>query len=173
MPLDFIPAPRRVRLLWIFIALNLGFYAVFSWLDQPLRTPAAPAGIVSYELAANPLAAQAMLASWDETAHVSAAFGLGFDFLFMPSYAVALSLAVMLAAGRRRGRFWAAAGKTLGWGAFAAVGFDAVENIALFSILLYGAASPLPELAFVCAIIKFLILLFGIFYALTGWLFSQ
>lgn len=173
MPLDFIPAPRRVRLLWIFIAFNLGFYAVFLWLDQPLRTPAAPAGIVSYELAASPLAAQAMLASWNETARVSAAFGLGFDFLFMPSYAIALSLAVMIAAGRRRGRFWAVAGKTLSWGAFAAVGFDAVENIALFFILLYGAAPPLPELAFVCAVIKFLILLLGVFYALTGWLFSQ
>lgn len=173
MPLDFIPAPRRVRLLWIFITLNLGFYAVFWWLDQPLRTPAVPSGIVSYELAASPAAANSMLVSWDETARVSAAFGLGFDFLFMPSYAIALSLAVMLAAGRRRGRFWAVAGKTLSWGAFAAAGFDAVENVALFSILLNGVASPLPELAFVCAVIKFLILLFGVFYALTGWLFSQ
>ena len=173
MPLDFIPAPRRVRLLWIFIALNLGFYAVFWWLDQPLRTPAAPTGIVSYELAASPAAANSMLASWDETARVSAAFGLGFDFLFMPSYAIALSLAVMLAAGRRRGQFWSAVGKTLSWAAFIAVGFDAVENIALFSILLNVAASPLPELAFVCAVAKFLILLFGIVYALIGWLFSQ
>ncbi|PKN94593.1 MAG: hypothetical protein CVU44_05780 [Chloroflexi bacterium HGW-Chloroflexi-6] len=172
MPLDLIPAPKRLPLFWLFFGLTLGFFAVFNWLDQPLHTSAAPSGIVSYELAGSPEAANAMLASWDGSARLSVAFGLGFDFLFMPIYATALSLSVLLAADRRRGEVWSALGKALGWGAFLATGFDAVENISLFHILLNGAFSPMPQLAFWCASIKFTLLIGGIVYALWG-LFRQ
>ena len=173
MPLDFIPALKRLPLFWLFFGLTLAFFAVFSWLDQPLRTPAAPSGIVSYELAGSPEAANAMLASWDESARLSAAFGLGFDFLFMPVYATALGLSVLIAAGRRQGGDWSALGKVLGWGAYLATVFDTVENLSLFHILLHGAVSPMPQLAFWCALVKFALLLAGIVYAMLGWLFRQ
>jgi hypothetical protein len=61
MPLDFIPAPRRIPLFRLFFGLTIAFFAVFSFLDQPLRAPAAPSGIVSFELARTPEAASAML----------------------------------------------------------------------------------------------------------------
>ena len=173
MPLDFIPATRRIPLFRLFFGLTIAFFAVFSFLDQPLRTPAAPSGIVSFELARTPEAASAMLASWDELARLFAAFGLGFDFLFMPVYATALSLAVMIAAGRRRGVGWRALGKALTWGAFLATGFDAVENISLFHILLNGAFSAAPQIAFWCASLKFVLLLAGSAYALAGWVLRQ
>lgn len=173
MPLDFIPAPRRIALFRLFLVLTLGLFAVFNFLDQPVRTPAAPSGIVSFELAQTPAATSAMLASWGEAARLSLAFGLGLDFLFMPVYATALGLAVSIAADRRRGGFWSAFGKALAWGAFLAVGFDTVENISLFYILQNGAFSPMPQIAFWCATIKFVLLFSGVFYALTGWLFRQ
>lgn len=173
MPLDFIPAPQRMPLFRLFLVLTLGLFAVFNLLDQPTRTPAAPGGIVSFELARTPAAASAMLASWGESARLSLAFGLGLDFLFMPVYATALSLAVMIAADRRRAGFWSALGKVLAWGAFLAIGFDAVENISLFYILQNGAFSPAPQLAFWCASAKFVLLALGVFYALAGWLFRQ
>jgi hypothetical protein len=173
MPFDFIPAPRRILLFRISLALTLGLFAVFNLLDQPARTPAAPGGIVSFELARTPEAASAMLASWDESARLSLAFGLGLDFLFMPVYATALSLAVMMAAGRRRGAAWSALGKVMAWGALFATGFDAVENLSLFYILLHGANSLAPQVAFWCAAIKFALLLAGLLYALAGWLFRQ
>ena len=51
MSLDFIPAPKRLPLFWLFCGLTVAFFAVFNWLDQSLRTSAAPSGIVSCELA--------------------------------------------------------------------------------------------------------------------------
>jgi len=51
----------------------------------------------------------------------------------------------------------------------AAALFDAVENFALWKILLGAWASPWPELAAVCAQVKFGLLLLGLVYALAGW----
>ena len=173
MPFNFIPAPKRVALFRLFFALTLGLFAVFNFLDEPLRTPASPAGIVCYELARTPEAADAMLKAWDASDRLVLAFGLGFDFLFMPVYATALSLSVLIAAGRRRGGGWSGLGLVLAWGALIATGFDAAENMALFHILLTGPNSLAPQLAFWCATIKFILLLLGVFYALFGWLFRQ
>jgi hypothetical protein len=171
-PLDFFPPNVRKPLFFLFLGLTIAFFAVFQVLDQPMRTPAAPAGIVSFELAGNADKAGAMVASWDAGARLNAAFGLGFDFLFMPVYATALSLGVLLAAGRRRG-IWPMAGKILGWGAFAATVFDSVENIALFSILSGNIVAPYPQVAFWCASLKFALILLGLVYGLAGWLFPQ
>ena len=77
MPLDFIPAPKRLPLFWLFFGLTLAFFAVFNWFDQSLRTSAAPSGIVSCELAGSPEAADATLASWGESARLDVAFGFG------------------------------------------------------------------------------------------------
>jgi len=55
-----------------------------------------------------------------------------------------------------------------GYGAFAAALFDAVENYALFQILLNRISSPYPEMGDYCASIKFSLLIFGLIYALTG-----
>ena len=172
MPLEFIPASRRLLLFWLFFALALIFFAVFAVFDRPLHTFAS-SGTVDYELAGSVEKANAMRNSWDETARLYAAFGLGFDFLFMPVYATALSLAVLLASDRRRERIWPLLGKGLGWGAYLAVGFDVVENIALFQILINGASMPLPQVAAICAAIKFAFLILGITYALFGWLLAQ
>jgi len=147
-------------------------FAIFQFLDQPLRTSAAPSGTVSFELAGSVEKAGTILDSWDSAARLKSAFGLGFDFLFMPLYATALSLGTLLAVDRRRG-VWSALGKTLGWGAFAATVFDAVENIALFSILQANIVAPYPQVAAWCATVKFALILLGLFYGLAGWLLPE
>lgn len=171
-PLDFVPLKLRRTLFFVFLGLTAACFAVFQLLDQPLRTPAAPSGTVSFELAGSVEKAREIVDSWDAGARMNSAFGLGFDYLFMPIYATALSLGVLLAVDRRRGG-WSALGKALGWAAFAASGFDSVENLALFSILKGNVFAPYPQIAAGCATIKFVLIFAGLFYGLTGWLFPE
>ena len=190
-PLDFVPPAKRKPIFFAFFAGALILFAVFRVLDAPLRTPAAPNGIVSFELAGTPFQAQAIIDSWHEMAYLLssvegepvpgfvsrayafAAFGLGIDYLFMPVYATALALGILLAAGRHKGWFsvW---GAWLGWGAYAAALFDAVENYALVRMLLMNQVwSPYSEVAAFSATVKFGLLLLGLFYALVGWVWPK
>lgn len=167
-PLNFLPSELRKPVFWFFFALTVAGFAVFQlFLDPPLKTPAS-SGIVAFELARTPEVSTAMVASWDARARQFAAFGLGFDFLFMPVYATALSAGLLLAAGKLRGA-WSALAKLLGWGAYLATLFDAVENLALFSIL-NGSVGANPAIAFGCASVKFGLLLLGLGFALLAWL---
>jgi hypothetical protein len=168
-PLDIVPANTRKPVFYAALAATLLLMAVFQLiLDPPLRTAAAPNGIVSFELAGTPLNAGQIVSSWDSSVALFAAFGLGFDFLFMPVYATAIAMGVLLAAGRHPGRF-ATVGAWVGWGAFAAALFDAVENVSLFNILLGSSASSYPLIASLCATVKFGLILLGMGYALLGW----
>ncbi|MEW6092856.1 MAG: hypothetical protein AB1531_02715 [Chloroflexota bacterium] len=171
-PLEWIPAANRKPLFWAFLIWTLILFAIFRPLGAPLTTPAAPSGIISFEFARTPEAAQAMIASWDSRAQLFAGFGLGFDFLFMPVYALALALGTLLAAGRHPG-FFARLGAWFGWGAFVAAGLDAVENIGLWNILLGNVDSAWPVISFWCASFKFGLILLGILYGLAGWFWPK
>jgi hypothetical protein len=171
-PLTFIPSDKRKPTFLPLLALTLVLFAVFRVLDTPLRTAAAPNGIVSFELAGSPGNAQAMVASWSEYARLFAAFGLGIDFLFMPIYALALSLGILLAAGRHPGKF-ESFGVWMGWGALIAPLFDAVENYGLLHSLLSPLFSLWPVGSAVSATIKFFLLIIGLAYALIGWLWPK
>ncbi len=166
-PLTFILHDARKRAFFPLLALTLILFAVFQVLNAPLITAAAPGGIVTFQLAGNVRTTMEIIASWDETARLFAAFGLGLDYLFMPCYALTLSLGTLLAAGRHGG-WLKTLGALAGWGALAAALFDAVENFALWKILLGARVSPLPELAAVCAQVKFGLLLLGLLYALAA-----
>ena len=185
-PLEFVSDGYRKRLFFTFLFLTIILFALFRVLDQPLRTPTAPNGIVSFELAGSPLQAQAITDEWKRSSlllsevagqanpdivnipYVFAAFGLGIDYLFMPAYAFALAFGTLFASGKHSGWF-KSLGAVAGYGAFAAALFDAVENYALFQILLNRVYSPYPEIAFYCASIKFSLLVFGLLYAVAGW----
>ena len=171
-PLEFIPLRSRKPLFLTFLFLTLILFAIFRVLDTPLQTDYAPNGIVSFELAGSPQNAAHMVLTWSGEAMMNAAFGLGIDYLFMPLYAFALSFGTLLAAGRHAG--WIKSlGAAAGWGAFVAALFDAVENFALFQILLGAYESSHPAIAAVCAIFKFGLLVFGLVYALIGWLLPR
>jgi hypothetical protein len=171
-PFEFTPQAARKPLFYTFLALTLILFVIFRFLDGPLRTSAAPNGIVSYELAGSPAAAGAVLDSWDGRGRLFAAFGLGLDYLFMPAYALALALAVLLAAGRHPGWFQSL-GALAGWSALAAAVFDAFENHALWRVLAGELSSPFPEMAAICATLKFTLLLTGLTYGLIGWIWPK
>lgn len=171
-PLEFIPAVCRKPLFFTFLALTLILFVVFWFLDQPLRTDAAPNGIVSFELAGNPAHAQEMVSSWSPKGQWYAAFGLGLDYLFMPCYALALAFGILLAMQKHTG--WVKSlGVLAGCGAIVAPFFDAVENYALWQVLLGAFKSLYPAIAAFCASTKFVLLILGLGVALLGWLLPR
>jgi hypothetical protein len=182
-PLAFVPTATRKRLFVALLIWTLGLMAVMQVLNRPLLTEAAPSGIVSFELAGTPERAEQIVSAWAAhygpvlchslaSAPLYAAFSLGLDYLFMPSYAVAIALGILLAAGRHHGAF-VSLGAWLGWGAFAAALFDAIENIALWHELTGVVMSPWPQIAAVCAGMKFALILLGLGYALIAWMIPR
>ena len=108
------------RLRIVFLALladTLLLSVVMGWAGQPLATPAAPNGIVSFELAGSAAASQAILDSWDARSQVHAAFIQGLDFLYLLVYAATFSLAGLYAAQvlQRLGWPLARLGNRYGW----------------------------------------------------------
>jgi hypothetical protein len=197
-PLDFLPHNYLKPLFITFLFLTLILFAVFRILDQSLRTDTAPNGIVSFELASTAHRAQAIIDMWtgrtliytdgeNSTAItlppgkpfsynavpiIYAAFGLGIDYLFMPVYALTLAVGTLLAAQKHTGLIKSLAALA-GYGSFTAALFDAVENYALFQVLLGVYETGYPALAAFCAIVKFGLILFGILACLAGWLLPR
>ncbi len=171
-PLDFIPSIAQKKVFFALLALTLGLFGIFRFLDAPLHTPDAPSGIVSFELAGTTAKAESIIQSWDARAQLFAAFGLGLDYLFMPAYALTISLGVLMALRKQRGWF-AKLGAYVGWGALLAALFDAVENVALWRLLSDMATPFCPRVAALAATIKFSLILLGLGYALLGWVLPK
>lgn len=175
-PLNFIYRWNAKPVFLALLAWTLVLFAIFLVLNLPLMTPAAPAGILSHQFAWTTEKAHAILASWAGRPSLFAAFGLGFDYLFMLSYALTVALGTLLAAGHqrhmagglRRLGSWAA------YGVFAAAVFDALENIGQARQLLTGVVTTTVTIFVgVCATLKFTLLLIGILYGLAGWLLPK
>lgn len=164
---------NRRRLFWVLLVLTLLVMVIMNIVGAPLNNETAPSGIVSYELAGTPEKAQGILDSWDASAQRYAAFGLGFDYVFMLAYASLFSVAVGLAGDALRRRGWPLSwlGRPLVYAMWLAALMDAVENLALSVMLLPAdatAVAPWPQLAQVCAVIKFGLLFIGLVYAFLG-----
>jgi hypothetical protein len=169
-----VPAGGMRWLFWPFLVLTLVLMVVLGVIvDAPLKTPAAPRGIVSYELAGSTTAAQGILDSWDKNAQLHAAFSLGLDYLYMPCYAITIGLACAWAARRMEGKgLWLGrAGRVLAIGLGLAALLDAVENFALTTMLFNVVANPWPVVARWCATGKFALVIAGLVYALAGFTF--
>ena len=169
-PLDTIKTGQRAR---VFIPLLLGTLAVGAVLgavNEPLRTSAAPSGIISYEFSNTVAGARAILESWDPAARVYAGFSLGLDYLYMVLYSTTIALACLWAASVLSMRGWplASVGAWLAWGQWAAALLDAVENTALWILLVGPVTDPWPAVAALCAAPKFVLVFAGLLYALLG-----
>ncbi len=160
--LSLTPSQHK-RLFWIFLALTLLATLVLQMIDGALQTPAAPQGIVSYELAGNAQAAGQILASWDAHAALHAAFSLGFDYLYMLAYAVTLALAVLWLADGFSGRL-RYAGILLAWGMGIAGSADATENYFLWQMLISGPSDAAAMIARGAALLKFALILIAFLY---------
>jgi hypothetical protein len=164
---------RRELLWWALLALTIVLTVVLQAVDAPLKTPAAPQGIVSYELAGTTAAAQSILDSWDAGARMHAGFSLGLDYLYMPVYALTIGLACAWAARvlGRRNRWLGSLGRVLAYALGLAALLDAVENYALTTMLFSAAAEPWPAVARWCATGKFALIIAGLAYCVAGFVF--
>jgi hypothetical protein len=170
-PFQVISQQALVPTVIAFIAAALAVMVSLRVLDEPLKTDAAPQGIISFELAGNTSASLAVLESWDQPAKLHAAFSIGLDFLFLITYSSALAFACIWATGLMPGSL-AGLGVALAWGQWIAAVFDGLENAALFIMLTQGPSSPWPQIAQIAAIIKFTLILLGLLY-IIGRIFER
>lgn len=172
MPDPYLNLPIFVRRrLMLFASLvSAVILVIFGWLGAPLTTPAAPLGMVSFQLARTSPQVQAVLSSWDTATQFIAAFCLGLDYLFMPAYALAISLADRWAGEVLRARRWpfASLGVSLIWGMWLAALLDALENAAQAAMLFGSANSLLPGFTWFVAVLKFGLVFIGLTYAFFG-----
>jgi len=175
-PFEYIRAGVRDRMIFPLVGSGLLLFFLLYLVGLPLTTPAAPYGIVSFELARNTGQAQTILDSWSQRAQLRAAFSLGLDFLFIPIYNTGLAMCCLWAAQfqRERRRFsnWLVLigipGVLLAWAQTLAGGLDLVENLALSNMLLGSVSAPWPQVSSICAALKFCLVGIGILYALVA-----
>ncbi len=143
---------------------------LFVILTVVFRLTDRPPGIVAFELAGNIATAQAIVSSWGPTARLLVAFGLGLDYLYMLAYSTVVGFACIWAGRMLKAAHWrlASLGTTLAWGLWLAALFDATENIALLTQLVNSVMEPYPQIAAVCASLKFALILLGLLYVVYG-----
>jgi hypothetical protein len=161
-PLAAIVPEKRLRIFVPLLIATLVITFLFRFIG-----PASPT-IVDFELAGSVPKAQAIVDAWNETDRIRAGFSLGFDYLYMPVYSTTIALACVLAAFVLKSKAWRSIGLLLAWGLWAAVLFDAIENVALLTILLSSNVAPWPQVAQICATIKFGLILAGLLFAAVG-----
>lgn len=139
------------------------------WANALLINNTAPAGILSFEFAGTFTNARLMMHSWDYTAKLRAAFGLGLDFFYLIAYSMTLSLACVYIA-----KLWVTfnhfskAGLVIAWLQWPAALFDSIENVALIALLSDSNLVWLPPLAYWMAAAKFTLVIIALLYLLIG-----
>lgn len=149
-----VPHEPLKRALWASAALALASLAALALIDEHLKTPAAPLGIVSFEICAFDSSCDDILASWSASAKIHAAMSLGLDYLFMLAYPAAIGCGLLLLARQAPGSLRGAMG-TMARAIWLAGLADAIENYHLFQMLSGSPLDSHPWLATLSATAKF------------------
>ena len=168
-PLNFITPKKRTPVFWGVVVLTIGCYLVLQNFNAQIITDAAPKGIISYEFARYSDIFQRIHSSWTPNQFAAAGLSLGFDFLFLILYPLAISLGTLLVSAKTG---WIKISVFFCWIAASAGVLDAVENISLIQVLTGNSHPYWGEIAYFAAGIKFsfvgLSLLFVMVGALAG-----
>ena len=169
-PFGWLPVEIRRRVFVALALLAIALTLLMNALGAPLRTAAAPLGIISYEFAGTIPAASDILSSWGPRGQALAGLSLGLDFLYIVAYASTISLGCVLVAQRwlDRSRWMAVFGVALSWAVLVAGLLDVIENVALIQVLLGSSSESWPVLARWCAAGKFAIVGLGLAYVVIG-----
>lgn len=146
------------QLLLALAILNILVIAIMQSFAPALK----PFSIIGFEFAGTPEQAQLMVNTWKQNGVLhSVYFLIGFDYLFMITYASFLWLVCIRAAIGMSGK-WAKVITILAWLQPVAGLLDAIENLSLYQMVT-GSLKPLwPTLSVICAAPKFAIALTGL-----------
>lgn len=150
------------------VLLAIALMTALSHTGRALQSNAAPYGIVSFEFAGDLTTARAIIEGWGEAARVQAAFNLGLDYLYLLIYGSTLALACLWV-GTRGSRLTLVWAERMAWVALAAAGLDAVENLALYQLLVGSFWPVWPVLAAGCAAVKFTAVGACVLFVLVGY----
>lgn len=124
---------RGLFLTSLLLALtSLGALAI---IDEHLKSPASPLGIVSFELCAFRSTCSAITASWNAEAKNYAAMSLGLDYLFMMAYPAAISSGLWLLV-KKESTLLRKPMTVMAHAIWFACIADAIENYHLFQMLM-------------------------------------
>lgn len=166
-PFAFLQGWPLRGLVFAILATIAGLVMLFRLgpLDDVLRTRV-PGGILAFEFAWTGEAAEAILSAWRGLEPV-AILQTRWDFLFLLTYPVALSVACVMLSDAPANPV-AMIGVFVAWAVLAAVPLDAMENLAMLWMLEHGAREGLAKLATGCAGVKFTVLLAAVGYLLLA-----
>ncbi len=153
------PLQRFERQYWIWWLLGISF----TLLSVVLFLIPLDPGMLAYEFDA-----LGVIARWDFSERLWAAFSLGLDFLYLVVYSTLLALGCLCIANKLQGNLLAKLGIPLAWGQWLAASFDIVENILLLAILLNSQSQVFALAAMLCAILKFALIIAGLLYIVIG-----
>lgn len=103
-PFERIPVAARRRIFLPTLAAALLILLAWVLTVAPISTEEAPLSVSSFGTAWSMERAREMMASWDERARLSGAFGIGFDFLNLGTYSTAVAMVSNTCAHRQRRR---------------------------------------------------------------------
>jgi hypothetical protein len=173
-PLDHIPNEQRRVIFIIGFVMTIAVMISLNISGKALSTPEVPSGIITYEFAADEDDVRDIFHSWAEHEpepsqyKVIAGFNLGLDFLYLPAYSTTIAMGILWITRslfKRRSIILAAV--LLAWGQWVAAVLDIVENVALYKMLLDGPTGSLPQVASICALIKFILVGVGLAYVVV------
>ena len=156
------PTPKTLRLVTaVAFLFTAAIFFVFRVHDRPLR----PYDIVAFELAWTPQKAETIMGVWGEAGSQTARESLFIDFGYLPAYSFFFAGLTLMAARAVTARMQAL-GFALTCAPFVSAVFDAIENLALLSVL-QSPDSPSAialTIAGISATIKFSLLLLCLLY---------
>jgi len=168
--IHFFYSDRAVPLFWTLVILTLVVILGMQLSGAPLKTEAAPGGIVSFELVGTFEGSQQIINSWQGSTMLYAGINMGLDFLFITLYSITIAWGCGLISARLPASwsFFKSAGTWLGYGVLLAALLDIIENISLIKILQGSQSHLLPQLANWCATPKFILVFLALLYLLIG-----
>ncbi|MCF7823334.1 MAG: hypothetical protein K9N35_04105 [Candidatus Marinimicrobia bacterium] len=166
--LQILNRENQSRTFWVLFAFTIVVIIGMQLTGGPLKTDAAPGGIVTFEIIGTLEGSLDIINSWQGQSMTWAGINMGLDFLFIVLYSLTLAMACRLIADKFVHPLIKQSGIWLARAVFLAAMLDVIENIALIKLLTGSQSEFLPILARWCALPKFFLIILALIYVILG-----